>query len=87
MADLIASGRIAELILLLTACEALGLFLLRRFAGWGLDVVDFLPNLLAGDFLLLAWFASARGEAWPWSAAALLAALVCHLTDLGMRWR
>jgi hypothetical protein len=87
MAALIESGSIAELVLLLTVLEAVGLILFYRLTGRGIMVAGFLPNMLAGDFLLLAWIASARGEAWPWSAAALLVALSCHVTDLALRWR
>jgi hypothetical protein len=87
MAAWIESGRIAEFLVLLTLFEAVGLLVYYRMTGRGLMVAGFLPNLLAGDFLLLAWLASARGEAWPWSAAALLAALSCHVTDLALRWR
>jgi hypothetical protein len=87
MATWIASGRIAEFVLLLTVFEAVALIVFYRFTGRGIMLAGFLPNMLAGDFLLLAWIASARGEAWPWSAAALLAALTCHMTDLAFRWR
>jgi len=87
MATWIESGQIAELVLLLTVLEAVGLLVFYRLTGRGIMVAGFLPNMLAGDFLLLAWIASARGEAWPWSAAALLAALSCHVTDLALRWR
>jgi hypothetical protein len=87
MAAWIESGRIAEFVLLLTVFEAVGLVVFYRLTGRGIMVAGFLPNMLAGDFLLLAWIASARGEAWPWAGAALLAALTCHVTDLALRWR
>jgi hypothetical protein len=74
-------------VLLLTVFEAAGLVVFYRLTGRGIMVAGFLPNMLAGDFLLLAWIASTRGEAWPWSAAALLVALSCHVTDLALRWR
>jgi len=85
MAYLIGSGGIAILIILLTFFEAAGLFWLRR-SGRGVAVRAFLPNLLAGDFLLLAWALSAFGYGWHLSACALLAALLSHLTDLALRW-
>jgi hypothetical protein len=53
--------------------ELAGLAVLRRF--WQL-----LPNILAGDFLLLAWWLSAAH--WQLAGLALLGALGAHLTDL-----
>jgi hypothetical protein len=79
LAAWIASGRIAEPILLLTIAEALLLAALRRRAA------TYLPNILAGDFLLLAWRLSRHH--WPLAAAALLGALLAHLADLWQRWR
>ncbi len=87
MAAWIESGRIAEFVLLLTVFEAVALVVFYRITGRGIMVAVFLPNMLAGDFLLLAWIASAHGDAWPWAGAALLAALTCHITDLALRWR
>jgi hypothetical protein len=87
MAGWIASGHMAALILLLTVFEAAGLVAYHRWTGRGISMAGFLPNMLAGDFLLVAWIASARGAAWPWGAAALLGALVCHVTDIFLRWR
>jgi hypothetical protein len=77
LAAWIASGRIAGPILLLTIPEALLLAALRRSA--------FLPTILAGDCLLLAWRLSRHH--WPLAAAALLGALLAHLADLWQRWR
>jgi hypothetical protein len=77
----------AELILLLTVFEAAGLIVYYRRTGGGVTVARFLPNMLAGDFLLVAWIVSGRGGAWPWGGVGLLAALLCHMTDLALRWR
>jgi hypothetical protein len=85
MAGLIASGHIAGWILLLTAFEAAALILYHRATGRGTAIGAFMPNLLAGDFLLLAWLCSSQN--WLLSAASLLAAFICHLTDLFRRWR
>jgi hypothetical protein len=87
MADWIATGRAAELILVLTLFEALALVVYHRRTGSGLMPDQFLPNMLAGDFLLLAWIASAHAAPWPYAAAALLAALLCHMMDVVLRWR
>jgi len=87
MAGWIATGHAAALIVVLTVFEAAGLVVYHRRTGRGLMPAGFLPNMLAGDFLLLAWIASAHGAAWPYAAAALLGALACHGTDLVLRWR
>jgi len=75
MAWWINSGHVAYCIAGLTIFEMLGLTWLRRLR-------EFLPTILAGDFLLLAWAQSAH---WLLSAAFLLAALISHSTDLVKR--
>jgi hypothetical protein len=82
MAQWIADGRVQEFILLLTVFEFAALFALRR--GFAMIM---LPNILAGDFLLLAWLSSIGRCSWIFAAAALLAAFCAHLTDLARRWR
>jgi hypothetical protein len=75
MAAWFSTGHIAYCIAALTMFEMLGLAWLRRLRG-------FLPTILAGDFLLLAWAQSAH---WLLCAAFLLAALISHSTDLVKR--
>ncbi|MDE8348887.1 MAG: hypothetical protein POG74_05305 [Acidocella sp.] len=87
IASLVTSGDIIVPILILTMFEAAGLALLYHFTKHGVVWRDFLPNLLAGDFLLAAWWLSAKHHAWPFVAAALLLSFVCHLFDLARRWR
>ncbi len=87
IASLVTSGGIVVPILILTIFEAAGLALLHHFTKHGVAWQDFLPNLLAGDFLLAAWWLNARHEAWLFTAAALLMSLVCHVSDLARRWR
>jgi hypothetical protein len=83
IAHAITSGHIASLILALTFLELIALIAYRRITQRGPTLANILPNLLAGDFLLLAWRLSAH---WPYAAAALLAALLAHGTDLVRRW-
>jgi hypothetical protein len=52
-----------------------------------LTMAQVLPNVLAGDFLLLAWLSDVRGVGWVVVAGCLLGALVSHATDLVLRWR
>lgn len=87
IASLVSSGDIVVPILILTMFEAAGLLLLYQVTKHGVAWRDFLPNLLAGDFLLTAWWFNAKHDAWPLTAAALLLSLVCHLSDLARRWR
>lgn len=87
MADLFSSGRIVDLIILLVALEAIALSVYRRRAGRGIPLLDLLPNLLSGVFLLLAVKAAMLALPWPSIASALFAALLAHLSDLVRRWR
>ncbi|RAI33033.1 hypothetical protein [Rhodoplanes serenus] len=87
MAELFASGRVIDLVLILVVIEAVGLAVLARLTRRVPQIGTLLPNLAAGACLLLAVRAALAGAAWPWVAAALLAALVAHLADLGTRLR
>jgi predicted small integral membrane protein len=82
----LANGTITILILALTIFEAAGLLIYHRLTANGPRLKAFLPNLLAGDFLLLAWLTSATHQPWPLTAASLAAAFAAHLTDLSLRW-
>jgi len=82
-----ASGRIVDLILLLTVVEAFALVLHHRATGRGVAPGDFLGNLVSGIFLLLALRAGLVGSWWGWISLCLLAALAAHLNDLRARWR
>jgi len=87
MAGLFESGRIVDLILVLTALEALALAVHHRRTGRGVALADLAPNLLAGACLLLALRAALAEGWWGWTAFWLLGALVAHLVDLSRRWR
>ncbi len=86
MAGLVTSGYIVIPILMLTLLEALGLGLLwhvrRRGVAW--DIV--LPNLLAGDFLLIAWLTNATHQAWTLTAMSLFMSFLCHGIDMSRRF-
>jgi hypothetical protein len=85
MAELLLSGRLIDIILLLVALE---IFLLRSLRSRGAPpVVALLPNLLAGACLLLALRLALGQASWVWLALALVASLVAHLMDLRQRWR
>jgi hypothetical protein len=86
LAALVSGGTIAIPILLLTVFEATALLLYRRATSRGPGIKAFLPNLLAGVFLLLAWLTSATHQPWPVTALCLAAAFAAHLTDIWLRW-
>jgi hypothetical protein len=87
MADLFASGRLVDFILIVVVIEATFLFLYWRNAGRGIAPFDLLPNLCAGVFLLLSLRATLGGSGWMAASLCLAAAGLAHLTDLYRRWR
>lgn len=87
MSALFASGRIIDLILLLTAAEAGVLVVHHRATGRGIAPSGFLCNLLSGVCLMLAVRAALVSAWWGWVAAFLLAAGLAHLADLRRLWR
>lgn len=86
MADLVAGGRIAELIALLLIAEFLLLLALRHFKGVGPQVGDFAFSLAAGLGLVLALAAALRGADAIWIAGWLAFSFAAHLADLLKRW-
>jgi hypothetical protein len=87
MAEMFASGRLVDLILVIVAIEAVYLLVYWRSTGCGVSPGDLLPNLCAGALLLLALRLSLVGEGWKLSCGSLAAAGVAHLVDLKRRWR
>lgn len=87
MADLFASGRLVDLILIVVVVEATALLLVWRYTGRGVAPGDLLPNLCAGAFLLLALRITLGGEGWMPACGCLAAAGVAHLIDVSRRWR
>jgi hypothetical protein len=83
--SLITDGHIGYVIIALTLLEIAGLAAYRRSTGNGPALAAILPNILAGDFILLAWPLSATH--WTWSAVCLLGALTAHSTDMLRRWQ
>jgi hypothetical protein len=87
MAELFASGRLVDLILIVVVIEATVLLLLWRRAGRGVAPLDLLPNLCAGAFLLLALRSVLAGTGWMTASFCLAAAGLAHLADIHRRWR
>ena len=86
MAELVASGRVLDLILAGMALEGLGLVAYHRVTGRGIAPRRLLPNLASGGLLLIAMRAALGGAWWGWVSACLLAALLAHLSDLRRAW-
>jgi hypothetical protein len=87
MAELFASGRLVDLILIIVAIEAVSLVIYWRSTGRGVSPGDLLPNLFAGAFLLLALRISLGGAGWQLCCCSLAVAGMAHLVDLVRRWR
>lgn len=82
--SLIQSGDIGYAIIALTLFEIMALAAYRHLTGNGPTLAASLPNILAGDFILLAWATSKLS--WRFSALCLLGALISHSTDMLRRW-
>ncbi len=87
MADLFASGRLIDLILIVVALEAALLICYWRLTGRGIAAFDLLPNLCAGAFLLVAFRVTLGGGSWTVACGCLAAAGIAHLIDVDRRWR
>jgi hypothetical protein len=85
LAELFASGRIINFIVLLLVLESVAVLaaqrLLKRSLGW----LAISVGLCAGLALLLALRESLLGARWQAVAAWLAAAFVAHLFDLHIR--
>ena len=84
--DLIASGRIVDLMLAFVALEIVVLLIYRARTGRGIPALPLLLNIGAGGCLMLALRATVAEAGWQWIAACLIGALVFHVADLGQRW-
>ncbi len=78
MFALIAAGMLVEFFVLAAY---------HRRTGRGIAPRLLLGDIGAGMSILLAALAALRGAGWVFVAAALLAALGCHVFDLTQRWR
>ena len=87
MADLFASGRLVDFILVVVVLEASALLLYWVRARRGIAPLDLLPNLCAGAFLLLTLRAALADSGWMIASLCLSAAGLAHLTDVYRRWR
>ena len=82
--QLIASGRIVDIMLGFFVLEIAALMLFR---GRQIRFLPLLANIGAGGSLMLALRASLTEAGWTWIAVWLIAALVFHVADLNYRLR
>ena len=87
MEQLIASGRVVDLILGLMLLEAIAIGAYHAGTGRGIGPVDLAINLLAGVALLLALRAALTGAGWQAIAGILGVAGLLHVADLTRRWK
>ena len=87
MADFFASGRVADLILLMLALEGAALGAWHHRTGRGIAFRAILPFLLAGAAFALSLRAALTGAGWPLVALPLMGAFGAHLWDIAARWR
>jgi hypothetical protein len=86
MADLFATGRVVDLILILMILETFVLVAHHLLTGRGIAIMPLLTNMAAGACLLLALRAALSGAPWSVVAIALGAAFCMHTLDLRARW-
>lgn len=86
MENLLASGRLIDLILLATLVEFIVLAAWHRRTGGGVRPAELAFDLAAGAALLLALRGALTGTGWTWIAACLTLALAAHLLHLRLRW-
>ncbi len=84
--EMIANGRIVDVMLAFIALEIAFVVGYRRMTGGGIALIPLLTNIGAGGSLILALRMSISDAGWPWVAGCLLCALFFHLADLAQRW-
>lgn len=87
MIDIVASGRIADVILILMIVEGAALMALWRLRRIGVRPAELATNLLAGAMLVFALRSALTGGDASLTAAFLAGALLAHGLDLWARWR
>jgi hypothetical protein len=86
VADLFASGRIVDLIVVLMLLEFAVLIAVRARTRRGIQPIELAASLAAGMALLLALRSALVGFSWQHTAAWLVLALMAHLLYLKLRW-
>lgn len=82
MQQIITSGEIISLIIVIMAFEMLFLLVIKHRTGRGPKIGEYLPHQLAGLFMLLSLRSALVGQSWPFIASGLLGSFICHLVFL-----
>lgn len=86
MQQIIESGRIADIILIVMAAEAVGILLYARLRQLpSRSIAETLAGLAAGASLVIALRFALTDSGWIFIAAALVASFVAHLTETLLR--
>jgi hypothetical protein len=86
MQQLVESGWITDIILVLIALEIIALAILGRTSIPAPRLQNVIGTLFSGLFLVAALRSALVGANWWIIAACLFAALLSHLFDLRSRW-
>jgi hypothetical protein len=86
MAELFASGRIVDGIIVMMLVELVVLVIVRKRTRRGLPTPTLLVNLAAGAALLLSLRAALADYRWQIIALWLAIALIAHVLELRLRW-
>ncbi len=86
MADLIATGRVADLILGVMWLELVVLTVVYRRTRRGVPTPELAASLAAGMALVYALRAALGGSSWQHIAMWLVLALAAHLLYVVLRW-
>lgn len=86
MADLFASGRIVDLILMVMYLEAIVLIIARRWFRSGPATLPLAFTLLSGAALVLALRVALTGGHWLAIALLLVIAFAAHLLFVAASW-
>ena len=87
LSELILSGRIIDIVLVVLFLELVVVSVLYRARGNGIPPYPLMVNIGAGGSLALAIKASLTGAGWQWIAFWLVASLIFHVLDVGARWQ
>ena len=85
MQSLFESGRVADIVLLVMALEAIAIVTFLRPSRFNLFAL--IGNLVGGAALVVALRLALTGGPWPWMAIALVVSMAGHVVDLYMRER
>jgi hypothetical protein len=86
MTDWLSSGRLIDIVIVITLLEGAFLLALHRKTGRGVAPRDFVLNMASGLCLMLALRLALSGVGWQMTALCLMAAGSLHAMDIYRRW-